>query len=273
MTRSTARKSLALMMAIISAALMDRVEAYPIIGEVQEGEDKCFNFNIPEDDDAHMIFVAFPDDHDNDEVEDWIVSKMAEATHKGGKEFLPDEKIFEKGMPNGVKEAMENEEKSEVYLKVQKPHQPVLLRKMFKWFEPIVIRNVVKTGAEDGQGWELPLGGYSICFDNVGESFAKIVFDVVLYSDEGQKEEAKRVLKKEHLTPLEENFQESIETATSILNEMRYMEKREKRMRHTADSTNVRIRYFSYISVAVLLGVTWLQVTYLKSYFKKKKVL
>jgi hypothetical protein len=220
-----------------------------------------------------MIFVAFPDDHDNDEVEDWIVSKMAEATHKGGKEFLPDEKIFEKGMPNGVKEAMENEEKSEVYLKVQKPHQPVLLRKMFKWFEPIVIRNVVKTGAEDGQGWELPLGGYSICFDNVGESFAKIVFDVVLYSDEGQKEEAKRVLKKEHLTPLEENFQESIETATSILNEMRYMEKREKRMRHTADSTNVRIRYFSYISVAVLLGVTWLQVTYLKSYFKKKKVL
>eukprot|EP00978_Attheya_sp_CCMP212_P025374 scaffold81523_cov64-Attheya_sp.AAC.6 len=42
MTRSTARKSLALTMAIISAALMDLVEAYPIIGEVQEGEDKGF---------------------------------------------------------------------------------------------------------------------------------------------------------------------------------------------------------------------------------------
>ena len=38
-------------------------------------------------------------------------------------------------------------------------------------------------------------------------------------------------------------------------------------------SINARVRYFSYVSVAVLLVVTYIQVTYLKRYFRKKKLL
>jgi hypothetical protein len=51
------------------------------------------------------------------------------------------------------------------------------------------------------------------------------------------------------------------------------MEKREARMRVTADSINSRVRWFGYLSVAVLLVVTYLQVTYLKQYFHKKKLM
>eukprot|EP00956_Cyclotella_meneghiniana_P040476 scaffold196755_cov43-Cyclotella_meneghiniana.AAC.1 len=36
--------------------------AYPIITDVDEGETKCFNFNVPEDDDAHMVFMVLPDE-------------------------------------------------------------------------------------------------------------------------------------------------------------------------------------------------------------------
>ena len=80
-------------------------------------------------------------------------------------------------------------------------------------------------------------------------------------------------MKKEHLSPLEEAFEEGVALSHSVLDEMHYMEKREARMKQTTDGTNSRIRYFSYLSVLILLGVTWVQIQYLKNYFKKKKVL
>jgi hypothetical protein len=76
-----------------------------------------------------------------------------------------------------------------------------------------------------------------------------------------------------HLTPLAEQLQESLAAAKSVIKEMNYMERRESRMRLTTDSINARVRYFSYISVGVLLAVTYVQVTYLKRYFHKKKLL
>ena len=76
-----------------------------------------------------------------------------------------------------------------------------------------------------------------------------------------------------HLEPLAQQLADSVRSAQTVINEMRYMERRESRMRHTADSINKRVRNFSYISILVLLVVTYLQVTYLKRYFRKKKLL
>jgi hypothetical protein len=81
------------------------------------------------------------------------------------------------------------------------------------------------------------------------------------------------VVKKEHLTPLERAFDQSSALAKSIIDEMHYMEKREIRMKRTADGTNSRIRWFSYLSIVILVGVTWVQMKYLKGYFRKKKIL
>jgi len=44
-------------------------------------------------------------------------------------------------------------------------------------------------------------------------------------------------------------------------------------MRKTSESINFRVRFFSYVSVIILGVVTYLQVTYLKRYFRKKKLL
>jgi heme exporter protein D len=76
-----------------------------------------------------------------------------------------------------------------------------------------------------------------------------------------------------HLTPLVAQLSQSITAANVVLREMESMQRREGRMRDTADSINARVRYFSYISVTVLLVVTYIQVTYLKRYFHKKKLL
>merc|ERR1719174_1035299 len=83
----------------------------------------------------------------------------------------------------------------------------------------------------------------------------------------------KRQLQKEHFSPLENKLEHCIYTAKSILDELHYMEKRELRMKQKSDLTNNRIVRFSYLSVSLLCVVTYVQIFYLKGYFKKKKIL
>jgi len=222
-----------------------------------------------------MVFIALPE-HTEDEVEEWFSDQLHEMTRKGSANFM-------KALPEVSKEIhakIEEEEmngRSNVYLKIQVPKRPVLRHQMFMWYAPVVVMNVVKA-SQRGQNKKKnaqPPGGYSTCFENKNSDHGvRVLFDVVLMSDEGTDDELQnKIIKKEHLTPLEQNFQEGIKAANTILNEMKYMERREARMRHTAESTNAKIRLFSYVSVIVLLGVTWLQRTYLRSYFKKKKLM
>lgn len=252
--------------------------AYPIIADVVKSTSKCFNFNVPDDDDAHLVFIALPNKI-NDSVEEWFSTQMHEMTRKGSADFMKTLPNVSKEIHAKIKEDETDEYngRSNVYLKLTVPKRPVLRHQMFMWYAPVVVMNVVKA-SQRGQKKNAitqPPGGYSVCFENKNkDQGVRILFDVVLMSDEGQDAELQnKIIKKEHLTPLEANFQEGITAANTILNEMKYMERREARMRHTAESTNGKIRLFSYISVIVLLGVTWLQRTYLRSYFKKKKLM
>lgn len=222
-----------------------------------------------------MVFIALPEDAD-DSVEDWFSAQLHEMTRQGSDNFMKALPEISKEIHAKIKDEEMNG-RSNVYLKIQVPKRPVLRHQMFMWYAPVVVMNVVKASqrGQKNAKHSVPPGGYSTCFENKNSNQGvRVLFDVVLMSDEGQDEELKnKIIKKEHLTPLETNFQEGIKAANTILNEMKYMERREARMRHTAESTNAKIRLFSYISVIVLLGVTWLQRTYLRSYFKKKKLM
>ncbi|KAL7537137.1 hypothetical protein ACHAWF_005672 [Thalassiosira exigua] len=274
---------LALFLVSLSPLFLSKSYAYPIITDVVESFTKCFNFNVPDDDDAHLVFMALPDTV-TDDTEEWFSTQMHEMTRKGSANFMKNlpqvsKEIHEKiaGEKDPAGKSFDSTGKSNVYIKLTVPKRPVLRHQMFMWYAPVVVMNVVKT-AMRGQNKNKktqPPGGYSACFENKNkDKGVRVLFDVVLMSDEGQDEDLQnKIIKKEHLTPLEENFEEGIKAANTILNEMKYMERREARMRHTAESTNSKIRMFSYVSVIVLLGVTWLQRTYLRSYFKKKKLM
>lgn len=254
------------------AVLIPQSSAFPKITDVHEATSKCFNFNVPDDDDAHMVFIALPESVE-EEVEEWFSAQMDEMTRKGSTNFMKTLPQVSKEIHAKIKDEEYNN-KSNVYLKLTVPKRPALRHQMFMWYAPVVIMNVVKASQRGQKKNAPPAGAYSVCFENKNSSNVRILFDVVMMSDEGQDEELQnKIIKKEHLTPLETNFQDGIKSANTILNEMKYMERREARMRHTAESTNAKIRLFSYISVIVLLGVTWLQRTYLKSYFKKKKLM
>jgi hypothetical protein len=267
---------------------------------------QCFNFNVPEDDDAHMVFMVLPDEGTSsllahqmpaafhithlicashvqliisvdDAVEEWFNSQMHEMTSKGSAMFMKALPEVSKEIHNKI-QGDEYNGRSNVYLKLTVPKRPVLRHQMFMWYAPIVVMNVVRAAQRGKKGVdEVPPSEYTCCFENKNsgdQQGVKVLFDVVLLSDEGSEDALETsIIKKEHLTPLEMNFQEGIKAANTILNEMKYMERREARMRHTAESTNAKIRFFSYVSVIVLLGVSFLQRTYLKSYFKKKKLM
>jgi len=163
-------------------------------------------------------------------------------------------------------------------VQVRKPGHEPLRNLQLRFNIPMILNDVLDIAEHEGQGDEVALSGWSVCFFNENPYMSKVLFNVITYTDleenESELERIKRkVIKKEHLSPLEENFNQALVVADKILNEMKYMERREQRMRHTAESTNSRVRMFSYLSVVVLAGSAWVQITYLKSYFKKKKLM
>lgn len=288
------------------------VQGYPLIAQVPEGTEKCFNFNIPEDDDAHMVFLALPmgeetDDLGEGKLEGWLVQEVYELTKakKGGD--LPTALLNRP--PPEIKAQMdkfiEKQDSNEAHVKVvvsTDSNTPTSRVLPLKFFAPTVINQVreshrkIMNAAEavDDEAEEDDLSGYAVCFDNAHGNMdnlkikmggdedgdddegmqIQIIMDIVFLNDEDEENSNEpNFVKEKHLSPLEESLDLSIKAANTVLREMKYMTDREERMRLTADSINQRVQYFSIISVVILLAVTYVQVTYLKRYFKKKKLM
>mmetsp|Transcript_37919 Transcript_37919/g.55895 ORF Transcript_37919/g.55895 Transcript_37919/m.55895 type:complete len:295 (+) Transcript_37919:57-941(+) len=276
--------SLLLIWVLNIASTSNVVHASPMIAEVDPVSEKCFKYIVPPDDDANMVFMAISSQEEY-VVEDHfltVVQTTCEGLAEGKKQEAMSNVVGE-DIPEKVRGKIKrNSGASGVFLKIQKPGKPPLRNQMMMLNAPIIIRNVVKTAGGSGQGWNAPLGGFEVCFSYPNdkrddEDFVKVLFDMDLLNDddddEKKKEKHKDVIKKDHVTPVEMNLEDAIDIAEDILDEFKYMEKRERRMRETAQSTNGRVKYFSYLSIAILLSVTYVQVTYLKSYFKKKKLM
>lgn len=276
--------------------------SYPLIAVVDDGQERCFRFNVPRNDDAHLMALVLPGDeelHDDHLLEPWYIGQLhkmarSKAANHG---ILPLQLLDE--IPKEVNERQSRylEERTgtlpEVAIKItsqpneDNPHYAFQTKATY--FKPAVVNHIVRMLAgkseaeitsEDKE--EASLEGYGVCIHNPDPDYAvHVIFDVVFASEDmsqfdepvKEKKPTTDFDKERHLTPLERTVDLSIRAARSVLREMKYMEKREARMRVTADSINSRVRWFSYISVGVLLLVTYLQVTYLKRYFHKKKLM
>jgi hypothetical protein len=294
MMYSSSMPSILLLLCSLLSACWQQAESYPMLSQVDEGEERCFSFNIPANDDAHMVFVVLPSEDDiEDSEEAWYVdqalklSRMkSQATGITGK--FPDEmpKKVAKHVNAFVEEAGSNE--SPITIQVSASVDPMdgaipvsyKDRQKAHYFMPTVFQHVRKAIAfrahNKGPSMESPIS-YRVCFINAdAERQVQVILDVILLSEDIQDDEnssSAGFQKDKHLTPLEQSLQNSITAANTVLKEMQYMETRESRMRETAESINARVRWFSYLSVAVLLVVTYVQVTYLKRYFHKKKLM
>jgi len=243
-----------------------------------------------------MVFVAIKPAM-ADTVEDYFVNLVWNLTKQAGKE--PTKRPTVPEIPSEINNSLADASREDdavrgqeaktgmptnVHLQIRVPGRGTLKLgsdSTLLYNCPIILQNIRQSAQQiDGIGRENDM--FEVCFINKNSwkrpHDVDIIFDTILQNavDDDDAEVAamkRKVVRKEHITPLEEQLDESIERAEDILDEFKYMEKRERRMRKTADSTNARIRSFSYISIAILLAVTWLQVTYLKGYFRKKKLM
>ncbi|CAB9527089.1 emp24 domain-containing protein 10 [Seminavis robusta] len=289
--------SLSLLSLLLSCTFWQGTLGYPVILQVSEQQERCFKFNIPEDDEANLVFMALPlgeevsENNRDTTMEGWMVQQVNELSNQRGVggnlatqllESPPPElrKVMDKflqGRPEGVNA------KLKVVVSVDSTGNPSSRVLPIKYFEPSVINQVkeahkkvlpINNSEEYQEGSDL--SGYSICFNNQDneEESVQVVMDIVMVNDDVQQNANEpNFVKEKHLSPLEESLEKSIKAANTVLREMKYMTDREERMRMTADSINQRVQYFSIISVVILLGVTYIQVTYLKRYFKKKKLM
>ena len=245
-----------------------------------------------------MIFLALPGstytpegdstwtDEKTQILEDYFVEQIFQLTkYRGPDAEVP--RTFKDAPPEDMvrlmdeffQQAVDHQRKSGCKVKVMNPKSSSSRTMESFYFTPIVLNHVREAIRAKREEWEPPpLEGYAICFNNeVNENFqVQMLLDIVMVSDDPNKYEigeGKAVFASTHLTPLAEQLSESINAANSVLREMHYMDKREQRMRLTADSINSRVKYFSYISVTVLVVVTYVQVSYLKRYFRKKKLM
>lgn len=271
------------------------VDSYPVIVQIDEESERCFRFNIPGHDEGHLIAMTLPNDIEigSGDLETFYSDQVFKITKQKTKERGLDSKIPD-DVPSDIAQKMSDYlqknggNMSPITMKVtdtpsaDRPTYRFIRRT--KYFLPTVVNFVQRTirsrprNKNDKGAMMENLEGYGVCFANANEDkHVHIAFDVVLQSEEirggADIGKATDFSKEKHLTPLESSLEQSISAAHSVLREMKYMEQREARMRKTAESINSRVRWFSYLSVGVLLVVTYVQVSYLKRYFHKKKLM
>jgi hypothetical protein len=271
--------------------LLGSTVAYPVILQIEEDSTRCLRLLIPEDDDAHVVFLTIPsaDELDDEAVESWYVDQVYQLTKQKDTELA---KRLPQEAPANVAQAMsaflqeQGENKSPLRITLEDNGATGTRQFSYrtKFFLPTVLNHVrhsnyqkPKDKDEEEEWNDAAMEGYEICMINEDDEQAvQVIFESIYVSEDViDVEDIKKPAfeKEKHLTPLEKNLDQSIQAAHAVLREMKYMEKRETRMRQTAESINSRVRWFSYLSIAVLFTVTYLQVTYLKRYFHKKKLM
>ena len=274
--------------------------AYPVILALEGGEHRCLEFSIPEDDDAHVVMLPLPDEtmfeqsEDYGKVELFYVEQVYKMTKAKSRTHVIPKGIVDDPPDIVVKAVSHSLSKHGKTMKGPGNKAPVIVtisaesydehvdeknyKDKMRFFTPFVLNHVrsrhATQAAENYEGVEICFEIDDHIFGDDYDHLVHLIFDIVMVSEDVTDLDPPTGFgKEEHLTPLEMSLDGSIAAARQVLKEYKYMEQREARMRQTADGINARVHYFSYISVAILFGVTYLQVGYLKRYFKKKKLM
>ncbi|CAK9186140.1 unnamed protein product [Ilex paraguariensis] len=116
-------------------------------------------------------------------------------------------------------------------------------------------------------------GDYMACFwaaDHKPQTTVTIDFD---WKSGVAAKDWTNVAKKGSVEVLELELKKLHETVTSIHDEMFYLREREQEMQELNRSTNSRMAWLGFFSLAVCLSVAGLQLWHLKTFFEKKKLI
>jgi hypothetical protein len=112
-------------------------------------------------------------------------------------------------------------------------------------------------------------GSHRICFRSKATKLARI--SLTLKVGVAAKD-FHAIAKKSHLTPVEVELNKLLDSVTEIHAEQLYSRAREEELRDTNESTADRVKWFSLVTIVVLLCLGLWQIFYLKQYFRSKKL-
>ncbi|KAJ3343935.1 vesicle coat component [Gonapodya sp. JEL0774] len=115
------------------------------------------------------------------------------------------------------------------------------------------------------------------CFSNVlrdgVQPHPALKRDIHLQVEVGiEAEDMSEIAKTEKLRPAEVELRRMEGVVKEIVEEMEAMKEREAKMRDTNESTNDRVKYFSILSIVVLIALGVWQIWYLRRFFQTKKL-
>ncbi|KAF9342959.1 vesicle coat component, partial [Mortierella sp. AD094] len=82
-----------------------------------------------------------------------------------------------------------------------------------------------------------------------------------------------KLAEQEKLKPMELELRKLEDLVRDILDNMEHLQAREERMRNTNESTNARVKFFSTLTMCVLVVLGLWQIFYLKQFFRKKRLI
>jgi hypothetical protein len=111
-------------------------------------------------------------------------------------------------------------------------------------------------------------GAYRFCFSNAMSHLTPKTVSFNLVLGEGSRRD--QVAKSDHLTPIETSILALGEGLAKIQAEQEYMKMRERVHRDTSESTNSRVLWWSILEAIALVGMSIVQVMYLRDFFEGK---
>ncbi|RKP06168.1 supernatant protein factor C-terminal domain-containing protein [Thamnocephalis sphaerospora] len=109
-------------------------------------------------------------------------------------------------------------------------------------------------------------GSYYYCFNNLmNDNIGKQV-SFYIHEDHRPKKEEKGS------EPLAEELRQLSRNVLDVREHQDYIIQRERMHRNTAESTNDRVKWWSIFETAIVLGVAFFQVNYLKRFFEVKRM-
>jgi hypothetical protein len=113
---------------------------------------------------------------------------------------------------------------------------------------------------------------FDVCFENIlegGRHIGTPSRDVELDIDIGaDAKDWNAVQATEKLKPVETELRRIEELVGEIVTEMDYLRAREQKLRDTNESTNNRVKWFAFATMAMLIALGGWQIMYLRAYFR-----
>ncbi|KAJ2889745.1 vesicle coat component [Coemansia aciculifera] len=86
-------------------------------------------------------------------------------------------------------------------------------------------------------------------------------------------EDFHKMQQEEKLKPMEMELRRLALTLDDVQDELQYLKQKESALRDANEHMNGRVKTFSFVSIAVLIGVAVYQVLYLRRFFQQKKLI